>query len=149
MNKVTVTANAEGKVVSISKSNPKYGYVRVEQTRAMVDERGWVSKKSLSSLIHGEIDILNSLGYFNGQELPGNIIIKESLDAFNTDAPERDYKIAGKSGIVCCLDGQPIYRKCFYDATGSKSDELIAHNNTSAIRTAMLEAEETVEGFNI
>jgi hypothetical protein len=149
MNKVTVTANAEGKVVSISKSNPKFGYVRVEQTRAVVDERGWVSKKSLSSLIHGELEVLTSLGYFNGQELSGNIIIRESLDAFNDENPERDYKIAGKSGIVCCIDGQPIYRKCFYDATGSKSDELIAHNNTEAIRSAILEAEETVSGFNL
>jgi hypothetical protein len=149
MSKVIVTANAEGNVVSLSKNNPEYGYVRVEQVRAVVDERGWVSKKTLSALMYGKSEDLSSLGYFKGQVLSGKIVIKESLEPFNTENPEKDYKIAGKSGVICCQDGQPIYRKCFYTTNESEGDTLIAHNNTESIREAMLTADETVSGFNL
>ena len=149
MSKVIVTANAEGSVVSLSKNNPEYGYVRVEQVRAVVDERGWVSKKTLSALMYGKSEDLSSLGYFKGQVLSGKIVIKESLEPFNTENPEKDYKIAGKSGVICCQDGQPIYRKCFYTTNESEGDTLIAHNNTESIREAMLTADETVSGFNL
>lgn len=149
MNKVIVTANAEGKVVSLSTNNAEYGYVRVEQVRGVVDDRGWVSKKTLSALMYGKVEDLESLGYFKGQALPGKIVIKESLTPFNTENPEKDYKIAGKSGIICCIDGQPIYRKCFYTTNEAEGDVLIAHDNKESIREAILTAEETVSGFNL
>jgi len=149
MSKVIVTANAEGSVVSLSKNNPEYGYVRVEQVRGVVDDRGWVSKKTLSALMYGKAEDLLSLGYFKGQALAGKIVIRESLEPFNTENPEKDYKIAGKSGVICCQDGQPIYRKCFYTTNEAEGDTLIAHNNTESIREAMLTAEETVSGFNL
>jgi hypothetical protein len=149
MSKVIVTANAEGSVVSLSKNNPEYGYVRVEQVRGVVDDRGWVSKKTLSALMYGKAEDLLSLGYFKGQALAGKIVIKESLEPFNTENPEKDYKIAGKSGIICCQDGQPIYRKCFYTTNEAEGDTLIVHNNTESIREAMLTADETVSGFNL
>lgn len=150
MNKVIVTANAEGNVVSLSKNNPEYGYVRVEQVRAIVDDRGWVSKKTLSALMYGKSDDLQSLGYFKGQTLSGKIVIRESFTPFDNENPEKDYKIAGKSGVVCCQDGQPIYRKCFYTSNEAESDVLIAHDNKEAIREAMvLTADDTVSGFNL
>lgn len=145
---VRVTANAEKNVISLSKENPEYGYFRVVQDRAMIDDKGWASLKSLSALVYGKAADLQLFNYTDGQVLPGKIVIKESLDAFNTVNPERDYKIAGKTGVVCCLDGQPIYRKTFYNVSGNDSDELIAHNNTDAIKAAAstsVKEEEVVE----
>ena len=99
--------------------------------------------------MYGKAEDLSSLGYFKGQALAGKIVIRESLEPFNTENPEKDYKIAGKSGVICCQDGQPIYRKCFYTTNEAEGDILIAHNNTESIREAMLTAEETVSGFNL
>lgn len=135
--KVRVTANAEGNVVSLSTENPTYGFIRVEQNRMVVNDKGWASKKVLSALIYGEAKDLMDFGYFNGQELAGKIVVKESLEPFNRVNPDKDYKIAGKSGIICCIDGQPIYRKSFYSESTNATDELIAHNNTGAIREAI------------
>jgi hypothetical protein len=101
------------------------------------NDKGWATKKVMSALIYGEASDLKSVGYFNGEELPGKIVVKESLEPMNRVNPERDYKIAGKSGIICCIDGQPIYRKTFYTESANATDELIAHNNTGAIREAV------------
>jgi hypothetical protein len=133
---VTVTANKAGEVVVPSNDNPTFGYIRVVQTRTMVDNRNWLRKKDVSSLIQGEVQDLNDLCLMEGDTLPGNIIIRESLEPFNTNNPEKDYKYAGETGVVCCLDGQPIYRRAIYDASGKLQDELIQHNNTEAIKAA-------------
>jgi hypothetical protein len=37
---------------------------------------------------------------------------------------------------VCCVEGQPIYRKTFYDITGQDTDVLIEHTNQNEIRKA-------------
>ncbi len=133
---VTVSANKAGEVVVMSNDNPKFGYIRVEQTRSLIDNRGWLRKKDVSALIQGETADLLDLKLEAGDALSGNIIIRESLEPFSTKNPEKDYKYAGDTGVVCCLDGQPIYRKAFYDATGKLTDELIAHNNNEAIKNA-------------
>jgi hypothetical protein len=133
---VTVSANKAGEVVVMSNDNPKFGYIRVEQTRSLIDNRGWLRKKDVSALIQGETTDLLDLKLEAGDALSGNIIIRESLEPFSTKNPEKDYKYAGDTGVVCCLDGQPIYRKAFYDATGKLTDELIAHNNNEAIKNA-------------
>ena len=133
---VTVSANKAGEVVVMSNDNPKFGYIRVEQTRSLIDNRGWLRKKDVSALIQGETTDLLDLKLEAGDALSGNIIIRESLEPFSIKNPEKDYKYAGDTGVVCCLDGQPIYRKAFYDATGKLTDELIAHNNNEAIKNA-------------
>jgi hypothetical protein len=94
--------------------------------------------------LYGTIEDLSKFGYTTGMELPGKILIKESLEPFNTENPEKDYKIAGKTGIVCCLDGQPIYRKTFYNASGTENDIFIAHNNGNAIKAAIKDNQEEV-----
>ena len=132
---VQVTANEAGEV--ITSNNNGYGFIRVSQVRMVIDERtGFASPKKLSALIKGKIEHLEMFGYKPNQELPGRIVIKESLVPFNTKNPEKDYKVAGKTGVVCCLDGQPIYRNCFYNVSGTDVDELIAHTNTEAIKHA-------------
>ena len=147
VSKVKVTANEAGQVVIVSKENQEYGHIRVEQKRTIISDKGWVTVKPISALVHGTVDELEQLGWENGQELPGKIVIKESLVPFNTDNPERDYKIAGKTGIVCCLDGQPIYRKTFFNPSGNDQDETIAHNNSDPIIVANTVKEETETPF--
>lgn len=135
---VRVTANEAGQVVHVSKNNPDYGYIRVEQTRP-VFENGWTKKKTLSALISGTVDDLKSLNFKQGEELPGRIQIVEQLTEFNSVDPEKDYKMAGETGIVCCLDGEPIYRRTFYTEDASAQDITIAHNNDADIKAKYAE----------
>lgn len=145
---VHVTANKAGQV--ITSNNNGYGFIRVSQTRMVIDEKtGFVKPIVLSALIKGKVEHLEMFGYKANQELPGKIVIKESLEPFNTKNPEKDYKMAGETGIVCCADGQPIYRNCFYNVSGTDMDELIAHTNTDAIREAFASLEPETEDISL
>lgn len=132
--KVFVTADENGNVIGISKNNPEYGYIRVEQTAPMVSDKGWLKISKRSTLIKGKVEDLQTLNYTAGQQLPGSIVIKESLTPFNTENPDRDLKIAGDTGVVCRIDDQPIYRQTFYTTNPNSYDELITHDNSEEIR---------------
>lgn len=134
--KVKVTADEAGNVVIVSKNNPEWAHIRVEQSRIVIDDNGFARKRVISALVHGTVEDLKSFGWTKGVELPGRIVFKESLEPFNAAQPERDYKIAGKTGIVCCQDAQPIYRKTFYTLNTSAEDVSVAHNNIEDIRAA-------------
>jgi hypothetical protein len=136
MSKVKVTADADGNVIVPSKNSPGYGYIRLEQDRAFVNQNNWVSVTTLSTLLYGTIDDLKKFNYTKDMLLPGNIIIKERLTPFNTETPEKDLKIAGKTGIACTAGGNPIYRKTFYNAGGNECDDLIDHDNSAEIKAA-------------
>jgi hypothetical protein len=135
--KVIVCADEAGNVIRKSKSNPDYGTIRVKQTRLVVDENsGFVRKRELSALIPGEIETLSMFGWEDGEHVSGQILIKESLSPFNADDPDRDLKIAGDTGVVCCQDGQPIYRKHVFTFNLKSEDELVEHTNGDAIKAA-------------
>jgi len=125
-----------GNVIIQSKNNPEYGYVRLQQDRVTFGNNGWVKKSNVSTLLLGKIDDLQSLNFKAGDEIAGKIVIREQLEPFNANDPERDYKYAGDTGIVCCVDGQPIYRKAMFTADATAQDVLIAHTNGSDIREA-------------
>jgi hypothetical protein len=156
MSKVKVTADAVGNVIVPSKNNPDWGHIRVEQTRNIVDELGFGRVKVVSALIQGEIKELKQFGWSQGKELEGKIITKESFEPFNKKEPERDYKIAGKSGIPCCVNGEPIYTKNFYREDNSAQDEFlkdsdgvrIRHTNTDEIKAAYAKLKEGVDSPN-
>jgi hypothetical protein len=145
LSKVYVTANEAGQVVVQSKDNSNYGHIRVEQKRTVITDKGWVRSKVLSALMHGTVDELESLGFGAGEIIPGKIVIKESLTPFNAKDPSLDFKVAGKTGVVCMVGEQPIYRKCFYNQSGTDIDETIAHTNSDAIRQANIKFTETEE----
>ena len=154
VSKVKVTANEAGDVIVMSKENNKYGHIRVEQKRTVISDKGWVKVKSVSALLHGTVEDLEQFGFEDGQLIQGKIVIKESLVPFNAENPEKDYKIAGTTGIVCCVDGQPIYRKTFYNPSANDQDETLAHDNSEAIRLANAESAvpgsvDTEEGFTL
>lgn len=136
-NNVTIVPDDNGNVIRQSKNNEEYGYVRVTQEAVQYGVNGWVNRKVRSALILGKMDDLKEIGLGKMESLPGKIVIKESTDPFNANEPDRDLKIAGETGIICCTaDGEPIYRTSFYDASGSLQDELVPHSNGQAIREA-------------
>ena len=135
---VNVSSNEDGGVITLSKNNPEFGFIRLTQRRLVINKKGWVNMKELSALVQADIETLKSLGWAANQKLVGNIVIKESLEPFNNEYADKDLKVAGDTGIVCCLDGQPIYRKCFYDPTGNDPDSLVQHNNSVEIKSASL-----------
>jgi hypothetical protein len=135
--KVKVVADAATNAVIVtSTNNSEYGYVRLEQSRTVIDDNGFLRIKPVSTLIHGTVTELKAAGFYAGQELPGNLIIKESLEPFNAKNPERDLKIAGDTGIICSVEGQPIYRKTIYSAASNAEDTLIKHDNVEQLRNA-------------
>jgi hypothetical protein len=131
---VMVCPNEDNSVITLSKNNPEYGYIRVTQERLLINKKGWVSIRPLSALVQADVNTLKMLNWEANKQLKGQIVIKESFEPFTPDNPDKDLKIAGETGIPCCVDGQPIYRKCFYDPTGNDVDDLIQHNNTEEIK---------------
>jgi hypothetical protein len=127
--KVTVVADESGAVIHQSKSNPDYGYVKLVQTRSIIDEEsGFLRMQNLSTLLHGRIFDLQLIGYEENQELPGRIVISESMQPFNSKHPDYDLKIAGKTGIICTVGGKPIYRKTKYVLKEDTEDVFIEHD---------------------
>ena len=134
--KVNIIADDMGNVIRQSNNNSEYAYIRLQQDRVTFGNNGWVKKSNVSTLLHGKLEDLQSLNFKAQDTLAGKIIIKESLEPFTSNDPDRDLKRAGDTGIICCVDGQPIYRKTFFVADATAEDVLIAHNNSEAIREA-------------
>lgn len=135
-NKVQIVPDELGNVIRVSQNNSEFGHVRLQQERVTFGNTGWVNRKTVSTLLHGKVEDLREMGIHNMKELTGKIVIRESLEPFNSTDPDRDLKIAGDTGIVCCQDGQPIYRKTMYTADANAEDVLVAHDNGDAIREA-------------
>jgi hypothetical protein len=135
--KVFVVADETGAVINVSENNPEYGYVRVQQTRTMIDDNGFLRRKSISALIPGTIVELQEAGFFAGQQLDGKIVVEESLEPFNKKNPERDLKVAGETGIVCTIGGLPIYRRTKFTFNANATDTAtIQHDNVEELRAA-------------
>lgn len=134
--KVLVVADATGAVINVSGNNPEYGYVKLQQAKTVVDENGFLRRTVLTSLIQAPVSILQEMNYYGGQILSGTLVVEESLTPFNKKNPERDLKIAGKTGIVCRLDDQPIYRRVRYSENPDAVNKTIQHTNVEELREA-------------
>ena len=140
--KVRIAPDEQNNAIRVSTSNPEFGYIRLVQEKVSFNTQGWVNKKVLSTLVHGTVEDLQSLGYKANQELMGSIIVREQTEPFSSNNPERDLKVAGETGIVCKAinyetgEEASIYRKSFYDPSGQQQDSLIAHTNSDEIREA-------------
>ena len=135
-NQVNIVADDMGNVIRQSQSNPEYGYVRLQQNRVTIGANSWVKNSNRSTLLLGKIEDLQALNLKANETLPGKIIVKESVEPFSSTDPDRDLKYAGDTGIICAVDGQPIYRKSFFTADMNAEDVLVAHDNGHAIREA-------------
>jgi hypothetical protein len=147
MKKVKITADAAGNVIIQSSNNAEYGYVKVIQEKVIFDDNGFMTKKPVSALINGTLDDLQSMNWVKDQELEGKVVIREQLVPFSKKKPETDFKIAGKTGIVCTVKGAPIYRKTLYTTNSTMEDILCLHDNKDMIiaKQAELTAAETIE----
>jgi hypothetical protein len=134
--KVFVVADETGAVINVSNNDSDYGYVRVQQTRTMIDDNGFVRRKTISALMPGLYEDLKAMNLFGGQALDGKIIIEESLSPFNKKNPERDLKIAGETGVVCTLGGLPIYRRTKFTFNEAAFDTTVDHDNVDELRAA-------------
>jgi len=143
MSTVKVKANKNKKIVTINENNPELGWITLEQEVFQISEKGWLKGTMRTALIHGKVDDLVKAGYKEGTELPGKIVILESLTPFNSENPDRDLKIAGNTGVICRVDDQPIYRKPFYTNNVNSFDEFISHTNGEEIKEVM-EAQEMI-----
>lgn len=141
--KVKIQANETGGVINTSANNPDYGYIRLTQTRFQFDETGFMRSVNLSSLLKGKVEDLKAAGFTPNQELPGRIVIKESLQPSDPNNGTRDLKLAGKSGVTCLYNDQPIYRTTFYSTNADAEDTLIAHTNAEEIKQSLKAAKVT------
>ena len=140
MNKKCIVKAYEGSVVVVSKNNPEYGSIRIEQTK-MVTSNGFLTPKKRSAFLNGLVSDLKATGWGDGQAIDGHIVIKESLAPFNEDNPDGDLKIAGDTGIVCTSEGQAIYRRSYF-SDAAEEDTLVAHDNGDAIKAKQAELAE-------
>jgi hypothetical protein len=133
--KVKVVADATTGLVINQSANPLFGYVRVVQMRTVFDDNSFMKKKEFSALIHGDIEELKAENYYEGQEIPGTIVVEESLEPFNKKGVNKP-KTAGDTNVVCKLGGFPIYRRTKYTNKAYAEDVLIAHDNKAEVKTA-------------
>jgi hypothetical protein len=138
---VKIVADATtGAVVKVSESNPEFSSVRLEQVRTVIGNNNFIERKTVSTLLQGATSDLTAMGFYAGQELPGSIVIEESMTPFNKKTPERDLKVAGETGIICTVGGQPIYRRAVYSAATNAQDTLVKHDNVEQLRSAYSKA---------
>ena len=139
--KVIVLADETTKaVVNISKNDPNWGYIRVKQVRILADENsGCLRARTVTALMPGLVEDLKLADFYEGQAITGKIVIEESLSPFNKKNPEKDLKVAGKTGIVCRVDGQPIYRRTRFSFNEEAVDTYKQHDNIDELRAAYME----------
>jgi len=133
---VVLSDGVTGSVINISENNSDYGYVRVQQVRTVVDDNGFLRRKSVYALLPVLMNELQESGFYAGQQLDGKIVIEEALEPFNTKDPGRDIKVAGDTGIMCTVMGLPIYRRTKFTFNTSTNDVLVKHDNIEELKGA-------------
>lgn len=133
--KVIVISDETGSVINLSEKNPNWGYIRVQQSVIAFD-KGIMKRKVRTALINAELVDLYAMDFQANQEMNGKIVVEESLMPFNSKNPDRDIKIAGGTGIICNVDGQPIYRRTYFTNKANAMDLEIQHTNVEELRMA-------------
>jgi hypothetical protein len=132
MNNLVTVRKENGATVRVS-NNPEYGFIVLEQIASELKD-GWISDKTLTTIIQGKTSVLESMDL--SKPLIGKIVVLESLKPFNDKQPERDLKYAGDTGIVCMDGDNPIYRKTEFTYDTNAHSEFIKHTNGAEIRSA-------------
>ena len=135
----TQRKNADGSPKLDKKGNP-FGYIRVENP-STVDlqysyENGGV-RKGQSALINMTVAGWEKAksAYKEGMEIKGNVVVIETTDSELAKSRGYQAKMAGskENAIPCTIGGAQIYRGTEFDASCTKEDVLIAHDNGAAI----------------
>jgi len=154
--KVNIVPDNMGNVIRVSKNNSEYGHVVLSKEDTAFTQTGWVKKITKSTLLHGTVEDLKEVNIQKKKTLPGNIYITEQFTPFSKDNPDYDLKMAGSTGIICVGTDTdtgemslPIYRKSFYDPSGTMVDTLISHTNGQAIREANVSTNMDILNANV
>lgn len=136
-NPIYVAADETGGVVTVSQNNPEYGWVMFTQDTPHV-ANGWLTVKTRRARVMGKVEMLEKT-YTGGQEIKtGKIVVKEQLTPFtDNEQADRDLKIAGNTGIICSVNGEPIYRRVEYVLDPNAQDTFVQHDNGEEIRQAI------------
>ncbi len=133
---VSIVADDMGNVIRQSQNNPEYGHIRLVQDRITINN-GFVNKKPVSTLLQGQMEVLQSLGWDADTKPGGRIVV---LESFTGD--ERNLKMAGDTGVICkSVDRETgeernIYRTTKFKSDPNAQDTFIDHTNADEIRTA-------------
>lgn len=133
----------------LDKNGKPFGYIRVENPSEIDLSFAYNNagvKRGQSALVAMSVEAWDKNGKFykEGMEIKGNVVVTESLEkGLGFQA-----KMAGTgdNAIPCTINGQQIYRKTEFDATGKLEDVLIAHDNGEAI--SALAKSSSVEALN-
>ena len=148
---VDIMPDEHGNKIRVSTNNPEFGYIRLQQNATTIGTNNWLKTQNRSTLVHGKVEELEQ-SFSNMDSIPGQLVIREQIIAFDTNDSDRDLKMAGETGVICkAVDTEtgeivPIYRKTFFDPTMNMTDVLVPHVNSDEIREANgFEAKEVKE----
>ena len=134
---IKVVADEQGNVIRVSKNNPEWGFVRIQQQRGGWNNKGFFNTKNRSFLLKAELEELKQMDLTLDTEFSGNIRVVESFEG-----RQEDLKMAGDTGIICkgvdpeTGEVRDIYRITEYDQSGQLQDVMIPHINGEEIRNA-------------
>jgi hypothetical protein len=135
MSKITIQTGRGGQIIFANeKGNTS---IRLNQSRAEVTQQGFVKLSNRVFYVKGSKEELQALGWNKDTQLTGNLVVQESLEPFNKSNPDYDFKVVPGTGVICTVDGEPIYRRTLWDPTGNVTDTFIAHDNKEEIMAAL------------
>lgn len=127
-NHVKVAKHPEtGSVITKNENKPEFGTIRVDQ-EVISMENGFLNKTKRSGFITGKLVDLQSIGYFDGKVLPGQIIRKESFTPLFTGQTP---KINPTTKVEVLVEGRQIYFQDRYTEDMNAKDELLRSTVTA------------------
>ena len=138
---VTVIRHSEKNgsgVIAISKNNPEMAQIRVQEEKVefQTTDLGSTFERKTKREAYVTINTSSSGNYFEGKEMPGQVIVLSSYTPFYDDQQpvmkqdnEGHWTIPFKDET-----GRMVYRKSVYDETGTKQDKLV---DAAALRAAL------------
>lgn len=146
---VTVVADKFGNTIGVFKMHPEYGYVRIRQKLPVINKNGWLRMSIRYGFIKGLVEDLKEANLYPDKIISGKIIVKESLEPFSEENPEKHLKIAGSSGVVCTINDQPIYRDTIYTTNEDARDVYIDHDNSDQIIAAQKDRDDIINNSSL
>ncbi len=136
-NSVKVGVHPETKAaITINAEKPEYATMRVDQ-EVISMENGFLNKTKRSDFITGKTADLQAIGYFGGQELPGQIVREEALvPFFEGQAPKKN----PSTNEVILLDGKQVYFQDRYTEDLSAKDSLLAKSASKVTASTNVQA---------
>ena len=139
MKKVLIRANEKGSIYNETKTKGLF-FVHLTSSEIKLSNN-FLKKVTLHCNVFANLDLLKETFAADATSIPGKLYIVES---FTGD--DDNIKRAGSDGpelLGLHPNGEhlPIYRKIFYDATGTKKDVLIPHTNVDEIKEHLQGAE--------